>query len=688
MTKSGKVGGFIRAGCVVEFMQGNAPQIAWVLEESAGRLKLLTINKREVSLAAARALPWSGPEYSGQANRQQIQERLEAHEARRRELLAGLELMAVWELAQGEVGQAPVDWFAGLVWPSPGPDERAALGRALLEAKTHFRFQPPDFEVHPADKVEARLRQLAEEEERARVVEAGQTLFKALWSVVRAGRPADPEAAAGLDLALAVRLSDLLKAKVAKSLDERDEKLWAAVSRGVPEQPGLALVLAQAWGVLPPHHNHLLDEAGFDAGDAWSMPFAAEVERQRHDFEARVRPPEATPFLSIDAATTRDIDDAFFVQPAPDGGFLAQVALARPSLLWEFGGPLDKFVRARASSLYLPEGSSHMLPEALGLGLFSLEQGRPRPALVAEFRLDAGGNLVSVEPRLAWIEVRANLTYTGADKAIEERADPSLVLAFDLATRLFENRLRHGAAVIQKPDPVVTLSGEPHDIRVHVELKPPAPRAELVVSELMILINSGLAAWAQRQGTPMLHRTQDIALPPEASGVFSEPAESLRVMKLLVPPVLETQPRRHAALGVAAYAPVSSPLRRYTDLVNLAQISGVLSSGSPRFAKEELEALLPELNTRLAAVSQVQRYRPRYWKLVYLAQRKGASWPVVLVDEGGSYPTLALPELQIHVRAPKSLLGEKLFPGQRFMVTFGRIDPLANEIKVVEALEV
>jgi exoribonuclease-2 len=687
MSKQAKVSGFIRAGCVVEFLHGNAPQVAWVLEESAGRLKLLTVTKREAALAASRILPWTGPEYPAQASREEILRRLTTHEARRRELASGLDLMAVWELSQGEVERAGPEWFAGLVWPKPGPDEVAALGRAMLEAKTHFRFQPPDFEVHPADTVEARLKQRAEEEERARIVEAGQTLFKELWAAVRAGRAVEPDMAAGLDLALSVRLADLLKAKVAGRADERDEKLWSAVSHGIPDQPGLALVLAQAWGVLPPHHNQLLDEAGYDAGDAWSAAFAGEVARQTEAFAAKAVPPEATAFTSIDAATTRDIDDAVCVEALPGGGFSARVALARPTLCWEFGSDLDRFVRARASSLYLPEGASHMLPEALGTDLFSLVAGRPRPGLVAEFRLDAQGAVVSVTPRLSWIEVRANRAYPDAEAAIGARGDLGLVSAFDLASRLFENRLRHGAAVIQKPDPLVTLSGGPQDVRVHVELKPPAPRAELVVSELMILVNAGLAAWARERDIPMLFRTQDIALPPEACGVFAEPAESLRVMKLLVPPILETQPRRHAALGVAAYAPLSSPLRRYTDLVNLAQIEGALSGSGPRFTREELDALLPELNARLSSVAQIQRYRPRYWKLLYLAQNKGATWPAVLVDEAGAYPTLALPELQIHVRAPKALLGDKLFSGQRFNLTFGRIDPLANEIKVVEAVE-
>ncbi|HBE95148.1 MAG TPA: ribonuclease II, partial [Desulfovibrio sp.] len=98
-----KVSGFLRPGCVVEYMQGNAVQLAWVLEESSGRLRLLTATKREAALAASRVLPWSGPEHPAQASRQEILEHLAAHHRRREELEAQVQALEIWDLAQGEV---------------------------------------------------------------------------------------------------------------------------------------------------------------------------------------------------------------------------------------------------------------------------------------------------------------------------------------------------------------------------------------------------------------------------------------------------------------------------------------------------------------------------------------------------------------------------------------------------------
>ena len=69
---SGNKAGLVKypgAGCVVEFMQGNSPQIAWVMEEQAGKLRLLLPNRRETTLAANRVLPWAGPQYGAGKNR-------------------------------------------------------------------------------------------------------------------------------------------------------------------------------------------------------------------------------------------------------------------------------------------------------------------------------------------------------------------------------------------------------------------------------------------------------------------------------------------------------------------------------------------------------------------------------------------------------------------------------------------
>lgn len=674
---------YIRPGAVVEFMHGDQPQLAWVLEEQSGKLRLWTINKREMKLPTARVLPWFGPGYAPDASKQEIQDKLNAHQQRRGEIQAALDVMELWDLSQGELDKAKLQWFADLLWEKPDADQLAALGRGMLAAKTHFKFKPPYFEIFSEEKVEERLRIQAEEKEREAVVSAGQDVFRLLWEAYSKGcAPKLPK----LDEEVFDRLQNVLKDQIAKTADEKSEKIWNAVRKGLPDIQHLALLLAQKWGILPPHYNYLLDEAGYEWGNNWASEFEPDMKTLRQQFSSLEQKPEQLDFISIDSATTKDIDDAFHIERQGDG-YVLQISLARPMLSWEFGSNLDKAVADRVSSLYLPEGDSHMMPEQLGLDLYSLHKQQPKPSLVVRFEINADGEIQNIIPRLTWVRLKDNISYEKAEQLIADKIDEQLATAHELAEKLVGRRIAEGACVIRKPDPMVTVRGEGAHPEVIVETKMPCPEAELVVSEFMILTNCGLALWAKEQKVPLLHRTQDIALPAEAAGIFTDPVEILPRVKLLMPPTTETQPKRHAALGVPAYTSITSPLRRYLDFVNMAQVCTYLESKTPRLTTDELENLLVHLNARMQSVSQVQRFRPRYWKLHYLATRRKEMQDAIVVEENGPFPSLAIPFLQINVRAPRKLLGDKLYPGQMFQINFGKIDPLGNEIKIAEAYE-
>ncbi len=510
-------------GCVVEFMQGDKPQLAWVMEEQSGRLRLLTITKREIKLPSARILSWAGPYYRGQASREEILDALNRHQARRLELEQSIDPMEIWELAQGELDKANLRWFAELLWDkeeAANIEHLAAMGRAMLECKTHFKFQPPEFLIHPKEKVEQRLREQQAMLERERLSSLGRQFFESLWQARTTGalppRLDDPE--------LAARLEHLLRTRIAFPDDQESEQVWKLVRKGLPEIPHLELLLAQIWGILPPHYNFLYDQADYAPGDAWSAEFPDDIKALAHNLEQTRQEPDPTPFISIDSETTRDVDDAFHLQPLDHGGWLLRLALARPTHGWDMDTPLAKAVAARCTSIYLPEGDSHMLPEELGLGLFSLLEQQDRPALVLEIELaeDEDGVMVQqcCDLRLAWARIAENRSYTQAEADIQDFLEHKqstwgemTARAWHLAEKLRDARLRRGAIIIDRQEPEVTLNGLGKDLRVDIRLKTDTPRSQLLVSEFMILANSAIALWAKDRGLALLHRTQDIALP-------------------------------------------------------------------------------------------------------------------------------------------------------------------------------
>ena len=432
----------------------------------------------------------------------------------------------------------------------------------------------------------------------------------------------------------------------------------------------------------------LLDQAGYDAGDAWSAEHAEAISLLQADFQAGKVQPEPGEYVSVDSPTTRDIDDAFQVRKAGDG-WQVSMALARPTLSWDFESRLGKAVWQRATSLYLPEGVSHMLPEALGCGLYSLKAGEDRPALVLDWVLDEAGAVREFTPRLAWVRVSQNLTYEGVEAGLQAgSAQQGVLAAHELAKLLREARVGRGAVVIDRPEPKISLEGPLESIRVEIAQEPEYPGAQMTVSELMILANTSMAAWAQARDIALLHRVQDIAIPHGYAGVWTNPVDMHRVVKQLSGATMEVRPGRHASLAAQAYSPITSPLRRLTDFVNLGQVESFLTAGTPRLSREELLAKLPGIAARLDAVGQVQRFRPRYWKLCYMRDKcREREFEAVAVEECGPVAVLSLTALQMYVRCGREALGGKIQEGQRFWLKLGKVDPLTNDFRVLAARE-
>lgn len=725
-------------GCVVEFMQGNSPHLAVVLEEQGGRLRLYTQGKREMNLTAARLLPWFGPLRGSGLSRHAMDVAMEEAHTLRDSLAKDIAVHDVWELVQGEVHKAGAEWLASLVWAQPTVDHEAALGRSLINCKTHFRFSPPDFEIFPETVVQQRLAEAEAIRVRDVIAGAGAQFFRLLWDIQSGKRgPLTPQEQPAPELA--ERLRTMLFERMADPDATEDDSLWRLLVKGLPEHPFLPLLLATAWGLVPEHYNFHLDRAGFAPGETWAEPFAGAMDslRTRYAEALRALPPftlgEDGGLVTIDPASAQDRDDAFFVSCRGESGFRVVVALACPAVIWDFDDPFDKTVLRRHSSIYLPEGNQHMLPAAVGWQLFSMDEGRQRPSLVLDITLDAQGMPLASDIRLVSVSVTANLNleeseagftcfasaaarnagdhtaepdwgkvFTGtealplsapspADLPEDHPVRPHAALfaaAHKLAVLLQRKRIRHGAVITERPDPEVILTEKDGQVRVEIHTPPPTPASHLVIGEMMILANSLLAEWAIAHAVPLFFRSQDVGLPKDFAGVWTAPHDISRVVRGLPGASLEAQPRRHAGLGLQAYTSCTSPIRRYTDLLNQGQVVSFLRTGAPRLSQGELASLLPLMSARNDAIMQVQRSRPRYWKLVFLRQQgPKVWWDAVITEESNSFIGISLPWAQLLLRGRRNLFSEKITLGQDIQVRIGKVNPLLNEMSIVETRE-
>ena len=95
----------------------------------------------------------------------------------------------------------------------------------------------------------------------------------------------------------------------------------------------------------------------------------------------------ALDFVTIDSASTEDMDDALYVESGADGKLLLTVAIADPTAWIAEGSKLDNAAKVRAFTNYLPGFNIPMLPRELSDDLCSLRANEVRPVLACRMTL-------------------------------------------------------------------------------------------------------------------------------------------------------------------------------------------------------------------------------------------------------------------------------------------------------------
>ncbi|MCA9523442.1 MAG: RNB domain-containing ribonuclease [Myxococcales bacterium] len=134
----------------------------------------------------------------------------------------------------------------------------------------------------------------------------------------------------------------------------------------------------------------------------------------------------ALPFVTIDYESSRDLDQALYIEALPKG-FSVHYALADASFYVRPGSALFREALLRGASYYLPGLCVPMLPTELSEGLISLNPGVDRRSLVFRLELDDAARPVRTDVVRARIRSRAKLTYEGVQQLFDDPTSSPLV---------------------------------------------------------------------------------------------------------------------------------------------------------------------------------------------------------------------------------------------------------------------
>jgi exoribonuclease-2 len=352
--------------------------------------------------------------------------------------------------------------------------------------------------------------------------------------------------------------------------------------------------------------------------------------------------------FAIDSPWSTDPDDAISLEISPQGLQVLWVHVADPASSIGFDSPAEREARNRGATLYLPEGTSRMLAEE-SLSLFALTGSCP--ALSFKVVLGEDGSLAETDILPSRINV-TRLSYEEADKRrlAPGGAHPVLTALFALGERNVARRRAAGAVFIDFPETHIQVK----EGRVLLEPILPWKSAEMV-RECMLLAGEGAAWWVQRRARELLGGSLPFPyVGQEIGDLPSNPppgyAGSWQLRRSMRPRSLSLKPSLHQGLGLDVYTQVTSPLRRYTDLLAHQQIRAALRGIKP-LGEDDVLLRMGAAEAAMGAVAQAERASRIHWTLVYLEDKIGSSWEGVVLEKKGSMARLLIPALGLDTQA-------------------------------------
>lgn len=292
--------------------------------------------------------------------------------------------------------------------------------------------------------------------------------------------------------------------------------------------------------------------------------------------------------ISIDPKVAKDLDDALAVVRTNDG-WKVDVLIPDVPALVRLGDENDQRARQMGITTYDAAGIKHsMLPYPL-VSKLSLSPNNDQPVIHVSMSVnsDLSSNVESIKNGLG--RTLAAMTYDDAEEALKDPKHQhhiAITAMWDLASRLAENRAT--AIGAEYDESGRTWLDEEGRIVAADDQK--SHRANILVMELMILVNSTLAKHARDNDIPVLYRNhvlegyergdragaaQELAM-REKIGAHTARKKLRSLSNLVRQAEISTKPMGHWGLDAEAYAWFTSPLRRYCDLVSLrALVHGI-----------------------------------------------------------------------------------------------------------------
>lgn len=371
--------------------------------------------------------------------------------------------------------------------------------------------------------------------------------------------------------------------------------------------------------------------------------------------------------FSIDDESTSDMDDALSIQRNA-AGYELGIHISDVASVIKLGGAVDQEASKRATSVYCPSQRINMLPEALAENLCSLVAGEKRLCFSYLVQIDHKFKITSHKILPSLITVKKRLSYDQVDEMLHNDADSSalkesLNIIYNCASAFEEMRLSAGGIKVSRRDIDVAVK---QDGTVSIKEFDEDSPARSMVGEMMILANKLSAEFGMKRNLALIYRSQ--ADPDEdpflaASDIPSGPAHDYAVRSMLKPSLTSLTPGHHSTLGLDAYIQVTSPIRRFADLVNQRQLLAALFEKPAPYTRTQIQGIIDQTEEVLGSARTIARESKRFWLIKFLEGKKDVILTGTVTRLDLKHPLVEIDGLYITLMANmqrKPKLGERV----------------------------
>ena len=598
----------METGNVVEFIDNQKIICAAVLEIKSLRLRLLTENNREVKLAAGRLTHRSRQSLDPAMGREKLAAALKEIAVRRRTLSEQVNIRELWEVLNSEQVWIDLATMTAFCFPdTTDSDHESAVVRAFFNDRLYFKFNLDRFFPHSIEQVEQMHTRRDAEARHERLVGQGSAWMQ---KVLEGRSPSPPEEA-----------DDICRLLASYYLFEKEsphrDAVRSILKRAGTGSPSAIFTFLTRVGVW--HVDENLDLLRYGI----KPQFSVEVETYTHTLcrNADVvlngrRDLRDLTMMTVDGPSTQDFDDAVSITREGDH-FLVGIHITDVGYFVAKEDPLDQVARERCSSIYMTDGKISMLPARLSEDVCSLKAGQDRPAISTLVRITPQAEIIDYEIVPSLIRVRHQLTFQDVDVMVSE--DPLMEGLYTIARNYRKHRMNNGALLIDLPEINIWLQPDGSPAIACVNRESPG---RMLVSELMILANELAARLLTEHNLPAIYRSQadprERLFDADGGTLFQNWMQRKQINRF----VLNSVPERHAGLGLPSYVTATSPIRKFSDLVNQRQLRSATGLENA-YTREQIDFLIASTEETMGNVGRIQSRRQRYWLLKLLQKRIG-----------------------------------------------------------------